>query len=139
MSFANSVAQVMPGYGSGSNYVYAVSALTATGTLTIAATTTTPSTNGIPFNANGGPAPSRGKIRLRATSVNGATTLAALLTVTDGTNTLQIESIGTTAAGTGLDYTKEFNTDLSITSVSAVVTLAGGTQAATMELEVSMN
>jgi hypothetical protein len=138
MAFVNSVTQCMPGFGSGGNYGYATSAAGAsTNTLTIAATTTTPSTGGIPFNQNGGPAPSRGKVRVRVSGLGGATTAAIVITVTDGTTIYQVGQVPTTAASSLVDETFEFTTDLSITSTSAVFTLGGST--ATCEMEISMN
>lgn len=138
MAFVNSVSQSLPGFGSPSNDGYATQALTATATITIAATTTTPSTAGVPFNTNGGPAPSRGKIHVRTSAVNAATITAFIVTVTDGTATLLIDQFGPTTVGQGIDYTQELNTDLSITSISVVFTLSGTTTTATAEVEVSL-
>lgn len=138
LPFLNPVSQSMPGYGSPSCYGAATQALSATATMVIAATSTTPSSGGTPFNPNGDPAPSRGKIRIRFSNPNGATTFAAVVTATDGTTTLQIDAIGATAAGTSLDYTREFNTDLGITSISIVATLGGGTTTGTLDVEVSL-
>lgn len=126
-AFAKTVASVMPGYGSPSYYgkIAPGAAVTATTTYTIANTSTTPSTNGTPFNTSGGPAPSGGKIRIRTSSVSAAVTTAVIFTVTDGTTTLQVGQIAATAAGVGIDEVVDFQTDLGITSISAVVTLGG--------------
>ena len=59
-------------------------------------------------------------------------------TATDGTSTVVVGQIPPTVAGTVMDYTLPFITDLGITSLSAVVTL-GGTQTATVDWEVSLN
>lgn len=137
MAFVNSVTQSMPGFGSGANNGYATSAAAAsTGTLTIAATSTTPSTNGVPFNTNGGPPPSRGLVRVRVSGLGGATTSAVVITATDGTTIYQIGQVPVTLGSVLLDETFEFNTDLGITSVSAVFTL--GVSTATYEMEISM-
>jgi hypothetical protein len=141
MPFINPVSQSLPGFGSPTSGGYAIQALVAAGptTITIAATSTTPSANGIPFNLNGGPPPSRGKVHVRTSSVNAATTTSFIITVTDGTTTYQVDAVGNTAVGVAVDFTQEFNTDLAITSVSVAVTLAGSSTIATVEVEVSMN
>ena len=67
MAFNNPVSQTMPGMGSPSCYGYAtITPTVAAKTITIANTSTTPSTGGTPFNADGQPAPSRGKLHVRA-------------------------------------------------------------------------
>lgn len=107
-------------------------------TITIPATGATTPSGGTAFNTTGGPAPTRGKFRLRTSSVNAATVDTVKFTVTDGTTTLVVDIIGPTAAGDALDYTGEFNTDLSITSISAIFTQSGATQQATADFEVSL-
>lgn len=127
-AFVNTPAQVMPGFGSPSCNGQALSPLGTTTplTMTIPATgATTPATGGTAFNPSGMPAPSKGKIRFRTAQVSAAVTTAVVFTVTDGTTTLTVNSIPASAAGVALDYTFEFETDLGITSVSAVVTLGG--------------
>jgi hypothetical protein len=103
-------------------------ALTATGTITVA--TLTPGGGGI----------TRGKIRIQTSAVNGATTLAVgAITCTDGTNTVQVGTtarISVTAAGTTFDFLTEFIVGIFATSFSFPVTLAGGTQAATINTEI---
>jgi hypothetical protein len=44
----------------------------------------------------------------------------------------------TAAAGIALDETREFNTDLSLTSLSFNITLGGSTFTASFDIEVSM-
>jgi hypothetical protein len=143
LPFVNTVAQSMPGFGSPSCYGAATIAVTtaAAYTVTIAATTTTPSSGGTPFNANGGPAPTRGKIRFRLSTINASTVVSSvLLTVTDGTTIEVIDLFGPVAAGvaTNIDYTQEFTTDLNITSVSVVATTTTATTASTLDVEVSL-
>ena len=139
LPFINPVSQVMPGYGSPSCYGAATSPLTVAGptSIIIANTSTTPATGGTPFNLNGAPPPSRGKYHIRSSAVNAATTTSIAVTATDGTTTLLIGTV-TAAAGMALDETREFNTDLSITSISFAVTLAGATTTATFDAEVSL-
>lgn len=141
LPFLDPVSQVMPGFGSPSCNGSATQTITTTAgptTLTIAAATTTPSAGGTPFNLNGGPPPSGGKIRVRTNTVNGSTTTAIIITVTDGTTTLQVGQLGATAAGAAIDYTTDFRTDLSITSVSIAVTLGGAVFTASVDWEVSL-
>lgn len=142
LPFINPISQSMPGFGSPSYYGAATQVITTTTgltTLVIANTSTTPSSNGTPFNTSGGPPPSRGKVRIRATAINASTTVAVTITVTDGTTTAQIAVIPATVAGlAAFDYSFEFTTDLSITSVSFNVTLGGGTFTATIDAEVSL-
>ena len=141
LPFVNPVSQSMSGYGSPSYYGAGTQTITTTSgltTLVIANTSTTPSTSGTAFNLNGGPPPSRGKIRLRTNTVNGSTTTAVVFTVTDGTTTLQVGQLPAVAAGVAIDETVEFNTDLGITSISALVTLGGGTYTASVDWEVAL-
>ena len=141
LPFANPVSQCMPGFGSPSFYGAATQVITTTAgptTLTIAAASTTPSTGGTPFNLSGGPPPSGGKVRIRTNTVNASTTTAITITATVGTTTLQIGQIPATAAGVGIDYTTDFRTDLSITSISIAVTLGGATYTASVDWEVSL-
>lgn len=143
LPFVNTVAQSMPGFGSPSCYGSATIPVTtaATYTVTIAAATTTPATGGTPFNANGGPAPTRGKIRFRLSTINASTVVSSVvITVTDGTTIETIDLFGPVAAGvaTNIDYTQEFTTDLNITSVSVVATTTTATTASTLDVEVSL-
>ena len=143
LPFVNPVSQSMPGFGSPSCYGAATIPVTtaAAYTATIAATTTTPSTGGTPFNANGGPAPARGKIHARLSAINASTVVTSIVfTVTDGTTTEVVDFIGPFAAGvaTNVDYTTEFTTDLNITSVSVVATTTTATTASTLDVEVSL-
>jgi hypothetical protein len=131
----------MPGYGSGSNYGAVTQNITTTAgptTMTIAAASTTPSSGGTAFNLDGAPPPSCGKYRIRSNTVNGSTTTSIVITVTDGTTTLQVGA-ATATAGIAIDETKEFKTDLQITSISFAITLGGSTFTASFDAEVSMN
>ena len=139
--------------GATSYSIYSVGAVGATtGTLVVAGTTANPYTSGsitpaagttiipssLAFNTNGGPAPSRGMIHLRTSGVSGSTTTTVVFTVSDGTSTVQVGDIATTAAGSVVDKTIEFNTDLWITIINAVITLGGATYAAVVDWEVSL-
>jgi hypothetical protein len=112
---------------------------TASASLTIGTPGTTTFTSPFSsFNPTGMPAPSRGKYRIRTSSVGSTGTTTVLVTVTDGTTTLEVGAVGTTAAGQAIDETKEFNTDLSITSITAAVTMAVAGQTSFAEFEVSL-
>jgi hypothetical protein len=140
LPFINSVAQSMPGFGSAANYGAATQTITTTAgptAIVIAATTTTPSSGGTPFNLDGAPPPSRGKYHIRSNTVNASTTTSITVTATDGTTTVLIGTV-TAAAGIALDETREFNTDLSLTSLSFNITLGGSTFTASFDIEVSM-
>jgi hypothetical protein len=143
LPFVNTVAQSMPGYGSPSCYGAATIPVTtaAAYTVTIGATSTTPSTGGTPFNANGGPAPTRGKVRFRLSTINASTVVSSvLMTVTDGTTIEAIDLFGPVAAGvaTNIDYAQDFTTDLNITSISVVATTTTATTSSTLDVEVSL-
>lgn len=141
LPFVRSIASTMPGWGSPSCYGSATQTLAATGgaTITIGATATTPSTNGTPFNVNGGPAPSGGKLHLRVVNMTTTATVALVFQVSDGTNTWNVGQIAANAAGPGyLDYEVDFQTDISITSVIALVTVAGTATSVPIDFEVSM-
>jgi len=139
-AFVTSVKDSLPGYGSASCYGVVNTAAFAAGpvTITIPATGATTPSGGTAFNLNGGPAPSRGRGRIRTSSVGGAATLTAVLVaVTDGSTTLNVFGApAITVAGTVIDWTFEFNTDLGITSVTLTGTLAGA--GATFDFELAM-
>lgn len=138
-SFVNPVSQRMPGFGSPScNGSMVGTTLTASGTLSITATSTSPTTTGTAFNASGMPAPNRGILHLRASTLNSVTTQAVSFNVSDGTNTYQVGNIPSVTGGTSLDYCVDFSTDLSLTTVAAVVTLSGATISGIYDMEVSL-
>jgi hypothetical protein len=130
----------MPGFGSPSLYGAATQTPTTTAavTITIGATATTPSTGGTAFNLNGGPAPTSGKWHLRMVNATLTTTLAAAIEVSDGTNTWTVATIPASAAGSYLDYTGEFKTDVSITSVIFALTPGGTSTSIPLDAEVSL-
>ena len=140
LPFANPVSQCMPGFGSPSFYGAATQTPTTTAavTITIGATATTPSTGGTAFNLNGGPAPTSGKWHLRMVNATLTTTLAAAIEVSDGTNTWTVATIPASAAGSYLDYTGEFKTDVSITSVIFALTPGGTSTSIPLDAEVSL-
>ena len=140
LPFANPVSQCMPGFGSPSFYGAATQTPTTTAavTITIGATATTPSTGGTAFNLNGGPAPTSGKWHLRMVNATSTTTLAAAIEVSDGTNTWTVATIPASAAGSYLDYTGEFKTDVSITSVIFALTPGGTSTSIPLDAEVSL-
>jgi len=140
LPFANPVSQCMPGFGSPSFYGAATQTPTTTAavTLTIGGTATTPSTGGTPFNLNGGPAPSSGKWHLRMLNATSTATLALQVTVSDGTNVVTVATIPASVATGFADYTGEFKTDVSITSVAFVVTPGGTASSIPLDAEVSL-
>ena len=143
LPFVNPVSQSMPGFGSASNNGSASATITTatTTTITIAATSTTPSTGGTPFNLDGAPPPSRGKLHLRLLTISATTSITSIqFTVTDGTTTAAVDWIGAIAAGsiTDLDYVQEFDTDLQITSVAAIIITGGTAISSVADFEVSM-
>lgn len=128
----------MPGFGSPSCYgsVVGTAATGAAQAIIIPATGATTPTGGTAFNTNGGPAPSRGKVRIKTAGVTGTFALG-VITVTDGTVIVEIAGpIAAGAAATQFDFTFEFNTDLSITSVTFNGTAS--TAVGTIDVEVSL-
>jgi hypothetical protein len=130
----------MPGFGSPSFYGAATQTPTTTAavTITVGSTNTTPSTGGTAFNLSGGPAPSSGKWHLRMSAATSTTTLAAVIQVSDGTNTWTVATIPASAATGYIDYTGEFKTDLAITSVVAALTPGGTASSIPLDFEVSL-
>lgn len=121
---------VMLGFGSPIVQIYDVTALTATGTITLTDT----ATDAVPFT--------KGRIRVKSSAVNAATTAAiGIVTGTDGTTTVTLKSapLATTAAGTGFDINFDFISDLQLTSISFTVTLAGSSTIATINTELFAN
>lgn len=140
-AFVRSVKESMPGFGMAANNGSIVGNAQGAGTvtMTIPATGATTPSGGTAFNTNGGPAPSRGKGRVRVTAVNAGTAVTSVkITVTDGTTTLVVQPpTGATANGDLVDFSYDFNTDLGITSTTLTVVLTGGT-GGTIDWEVSM-
>lgn len=96
------------------------------------ATTTT-----VTFNTFPGPGFLRwAVIRVKTTSVNGATTITWKATGTDGTTTVQfIPPTATTAAGTQIDNNYLIWSDLNLTSIA--VALTSGVNTATYDIEIA--
>jgi len=92
-------------------------------------------TTNVVFNTFPGPGFVRwGYIRVKTTSVNGATTITWKATATDGTTTQQlIPPVATTAAGTNIDNNFFIYSDLNLTSIT--VALASGVNTATYDVE----
>lgn len=132
-AFIRSVKEASQGYGSSSNNGSIITDTAGTNTLIIPATGATTPAGGTAFNTNGGPAPTRGRGRIRATTVTGTTQFT--VTVTDGVTTLTVFQTPVFIAAQNVDVTYEFNTDLGITSTSCVATI--GTTA-TVDWEVSL-
>ena len=134
-AFVKSVKEASQGYGSSANNGSIIGNAVGAGatTMTIPATGATTPSGGTAFNTNGGPPPTRGRGRIRATSVVGTSQFS--VTVTDGVSTLIVFASPTFTAATSVDITYEFNTDLSITSTTMTETI--GTSA-TIDWEVSM-
>jgi len=123
--FVNPIAGVT-GMGTTIVQVYDVTAQTASGTITL----TLPQ------------AITKGKMRIKSTAVNASTTTAiGAVTATDGTNPVQISAalLPTTAAGARFDLLLDFACDIQATSISFATTLAGATQAATINTELYGN
>lgn len=139
-AFVRSVAESNPSYGSPSykGSIIGASIANTPVTITIPATGATTPSGGTAFNTAGGPPPTRGRFRLRTSSVNAATVDTIAFTVTDGTTTLVVDIFGPTSAGQAIDYTGEFNVDLNVTSFSAIFTQSGATQQATADLELAL-
>lgn len=93
-------------------------------------------TTNVTFNTLPGPGFVRaGIVRVKTTSVNGATTITWKATGTDGVTTQQlIPPSATTAAGTNIDNNAEFYTDLNLTSVT--IALTSGVNTATYDVEI---
>jgi len=140
-AFVRTIKESFTGYGAASNYGFVIgTSLTggAPAAIVIPATGATTPAGGTAFNTGGGPAPTRGKFRIRTSAVNAATIDTVTVTVTDGTTTLTVDIMGPTTAGAGIDYSGEFNTDLGITSVSFTFAQSGTTTQATADVEVAL-
>lgn len=120
----NSSQGTLNGFGVPILAAFDQTALAATGTITLASLS---------------PAITKGKIRIQINGVNVATTLAiGAITATDGITPYQVgpsANVATTAAGTFLDFIRDFVLGINATSFAFTVTLAGGTQAATVNTE----
>lgn len=132
MAFVRSVKDASQGYGSVSNYGKVegtVQVGAGANTVVIPATGATTPAGGVAFNTNGGPAPSRGRGRLKVTALGGASTTQLAVTGTDGVTTVTLFTSPVSAASALPEWTFEFNTDLGLTSISFIVTFAvsGGT------------
>src|SRR5215472_3871928 len=94
-------------------------------------------TTNVVFNTFPGPAFLRWAwVRVKTTSVNGATTITWKATLTDGTTTQQvIPPTPTTAAGTQIDNSYFVYTDLNATSIT--VALTSGVNTATYDVEIA--
>ena len=68
----------------------------------------------------------------------GTPTLALQVTVSDGTNIWTVATIPASVATNYVDYTGEFKTDVSITSIAAVVTPGGGGTSIPLDFEASL-
>jgi hypothetical protein len=134
-AFVRSVREVSQGYGSSSNNGSIITNAVGAGatTMVIPATGATTPAGGTAFNVNGGPPPTRGRGRIRATSVVGTSQFS--VTVTDGVTTLIVFASPTFTAATSVDITYEFSTDLGITSTTLTETI--GTSA-TIDWEISL-
>lgn len=140
LPFKNPISQAMPGYGSGSYQGSVSQALTATAniTLTIGATATTPSAGGTAYNLGGGPAPTAGKWHVRLAGATSTATLSFSIQVSDGTTTWTVATQSVSAATGNQDYTNEFKTDVSITSIAVVAALGGTITAGALDFEASL-
>lgn len=94
-------------------------------------------TTNVVFNTFPGPGTLRWAwIRVKTTSVNGATTITWKVTGTDGTTTQQLVAPSpVTAAGTNIDNNAFIYTDLNLTSIT--VALTSGVNTATYDVEIA--
>lgn len=128
--FTQTAKGTMLGLGAPIQLYYDVTALTATGTITLTVNPNADQTDSVPIT--------KGRLRIKSTLVNAATTLAiGPVTVSDGTNTVQQSNalLATTAAGTEFDINADIYSELQVNTLSFTVTLAGGTQIATINTE----
>lgn len=132
----------MPGFGSPSYYgkVCGVPASGLGQTITIGNTTTAPAgaSPAVPFNTSGGPYPSRGKWRLRATGLTGTLILTSIVAVDSGGVFIQIDG-PLSADSSGMaswDQSGEFNTDAAIASINFNFTVSNAV--GTVDAEVSL-
>jgi hypothetical protein len=133
MAFANRTSLISPGFGTPiSNDALFLLA----GTAISGASQQTTSLAGLT------PAIRTGYIRVRVYNGGGAnTTVAVIVQVTDGTGTMIVFSAPATAvpnvATSGVDYLIPFITELAVTQLSVLTTLAGTTTTASMDIEMS--
>jgi hypothetical protein len=136
--FSQPVSQSMPGFGSPSYYgtVYGVPATGLGQTITIGSTTTAPNTaaGSTPYLTNGGPYPSRGKVRIRATGLTGTFLLSSIVAVDSGGVFIQIA--GPISGMASVDETIEFNTDAAIASINFNYTISNAV--GTVDAEASL-
>jgi hypothetical protein len=123
MAIVNTVARILPGFGSPLVALKANAALTATATTTLAISPTITS----------------GWIRVKLSGPNAATTTILQVTVTDGTTTVEFSPTTITTAGNSVDILIPFCLDISINSVSVIATLGGATHTGTLDFEVAGN
>jgi hypothetical protein len=124
MAIVNTIALTFPGYGQATSYTLKNAALSAT-------TTTTQTLTSAVRN---------GRIRVKYSAVNGATTLQTKITMTDGTTTFVVlPTTPVSTAGDLQDFVIDYNLDINANSISVVSTLAGATQTATLDIEVAGN
>lgn len=119
MAFIRTVKDIMPGYGSAGQFQKQEGVATNVGTTAV---TTTAFVGTV----------SAGLIRVKTLAIGaGGTNKVGVITVTDGTTTVQIYAgdAVATAANQGLDEIFEFRSDLNITSITVniVVAVANGT------------
>ena len=120
--FVQSSSSTMLGFGAPIVQTYDVTAQAASGTITL--TFSQPVT--------------KGRLRIKSSGVNAVTTSAiGALTVTDGTNVVEVRGplLAATAAGANFDIITEFCTDIQATSLSFATTLGGATTTATINSE----
>ena len=138
MAIVNSIQSTMAGFGSGSGAGNQASGYAVGNTIALSgASTTTTVTLGTQGYTNG-------KIRVKVyNGGSGTTTAAVTVTVSDGTNTYLVGTIGAYAiangANSGLDKLFDIVVDIEITTVTFVTALTVGTTTASFDYEICLN
>lgn len=130
MAFVRTIQSVLPGFGTPSIPVQRVNIATNTGNTNVT----------FPATGSFSPTVGTGMIRVKNNVIGvNATTKVALITGTDGTTTVQLYAgdAAASAAGTGIDETFQFVTDLNLTSITCVVNVA--TNNSTVDAEFAGN
>jgi hypothetical protein len=130
MAFVKTIKALLLGLGNAVTSVQRVAVATNVGATTIT----------LPASGSFAPTMSVGKLRVKTNSVGGASTsIVTKITGTDGVTTVDLYGgdVAASTAGTGIDHTYEFTTDLNLTAISVVVTT--GVANCTHDVEVAGN
>jgi len=129
MSIVNSVKTLFPGFGNATEYVSLVAQ-----NVPINATTTFALTGFVNYVRSG-------RIRVKFSAVPASSQITGIeITGTDGTTTEILEySSAAYPAATLIDKNYEFISDLNLTTISVLITMANAGTAATLDLEIAGN